>query len=465
MAEPNWKNRTLFHGDNLKFLRAMNSESVDLIATDPPFNKGRDFHATPDSLAAGAKFQDRWSWERDVHEEWTDQIKDDYPRLMEAIESARYAHSDGMGAYMCFMAVRLLAMRRVLKPTGSIYLHCDPTASHYLKATMDAIFGWKKFLGEIIWDKQNGSKSKRKWGNEHEVLLVYAKELGKQTLNVKDPALRKPYADISQQMHFTKKDELGRSYREKRVGEKVYIYYADDGRFIGNLWMDISSMSANSPLFKTRYTGHATPKPIPLYERIIKASTKEGDIVLDPFAGCATTCVAADRLGRDWVGIDIWEKAYEMVQTRLENEVGPFGDITFTDQLPDRTDDGDTAAPFLRVKQRVREPEGPRWTRAQMYEHLLEQDGPKCQGCERTFDDPRYLELDHKTPRSDGGLNHISNRILLCGPCNKLKSNQYTLSGLQRQNKKLGYMAGSGGEHPIMKDIRVRREKAPKLFD
>ena len=125
----NWQNRTLFHGDNLKFLRAMNSESVDLIATDPPFNKGRDFHATPDSLAAGARFQDRWSWERDVHESWVDQITDDYPRLMEAIESARYAHSDGMGAYMCFMAVRLLAMRRVLRPTGSIYLHCDSTAS------------------------------------------------------------------------------------------------------------------------------------------------------------------------------------------------------------------------------------------------------------------------------------------------------------------------------------------------
>ena len=200
-------------------------------------------------------------------------------------------------------------------------------------------------------------------------------------------------------------------------------------------------MSANSPLFKKRYTGHATPKPIPLYERIIKASTKEGDMVLDPFAGCATTCVAADRLGRDWVGIDIWEKAYEMVKTRLENEVGPFGDITFTNQLPERTDDGDTASPFLRVKQRVKEPEGPRWTRAQMYEHLLEQDGPRCQGCERSFDDPRYLELDHNIPRSDGGINHVTNRILLCGPCNKLKSNIYTLSGLRRENKKRGYMA------------------------
>ena len=109
-------------------MRAMNSESVDLIATDPPFNKGRDFHATPDSLAKGAKFQDRWSWEQDVHQEWVDQLTDDYPPLMEAIESARYAHSDGMGAYMCFMAVRLLEMKRLLKPTGSIFLHCDPTA-------------------------------------------------------------------------------------------------------------------------------------------------------------------------------------------------------------------------------------------------------------------------------------------------------------------------------------------------
>ena len=137
MGTPNWSNRTLFHGDNLKFLRGMNSESVDLIATDPPFNKSRDFHATPDSLAAGASFQDRWSWEKDTHQDWVDQITDDYPRLMEAIESARYAHSDGMGAFMCFMAVRLLEMHRILRSAGSIYLHCDPTASHYLKAVMD----------------------------------------------------------------------------------------------------------------------------------------------------------------------------------------------------------------------------------------------------------------------------------------------------------------------------------------
>ena len=175
-GEPNWHNRTLFHGDNLPFLRAMNSETVDLIATDPPFNKGRDFHATPDSLAAGAKFQDRWSWEQDVHQEWVDQITDDYPKLMEAIESARYAHSDGMGAFMCFMAVRLLEMHRLLHPAGSIYLHCDPTASHYLKAVMDAIFGYKRFINEIIWCyKSGGASPKRHFSKKHDIILWYTK--------------------------------------------------------------------------------------------------------------------------------------------------------------------------------------------------------------------------------------------------------------------------------------------------
>ena len=138
--------------------------------------------------------------------------------------------------------------------------------------------------------------------------------------------------------------------------------------------------------------------------------------------------------------MDIWDKAHEVVVERLRNEVGLFGDVTFTAEPPERTDYGETASPFLRVKERINEPEGPKMSRAEMYEFLLTQHGAKCQGCDHTFDDPRYLELDHNTPRSDGGLNHISNRVLLCGPCNRLKSNQYTLSGLRRQNKKQGYM-------------------------
>ncbi len=117
--------------------------------------------------------------------------------------------------------------------------------------------------------------------------------------------------------------------------------------------------------------------------------------------------------------------------------------MRFTADLPVRTDAGEDAAPFLRVKEIIREPEGRKMSRAEMYDFLLTHYGPKCQGCDRVFDDPRYLELDHNTPRSDGGLNHISNRILLCGPCNRAKSNQYTLSGLRRLNKKNGWLAKS----------------------
>ncbi|WP_306699450.1 HNH endonuclease [Thioalkalivibrio sp. HK1] len=116
------------------------------------------------------------------------------------------------------------------------------------------------------------------------------------------------------------------------------------------------------------------------------------------------------------------------------------GSIITSSTPPIRTDDGETAAPYLRAKVRVHEPKGDRMSRSEMYDHLIEQYGSVCQGCDRKFDDPRYLELDHNTPRADGGINHISNRILLCGPCNRLKSNTYTLSGLRKENKKRGYM-------------------------
>ena len=429
----NWRNRTLFHGDNLGFLRAMNSESVALIATDPPFNKGRDFHATPDSLAAGARFQDRWSWERDVHEEWTDQITDDHPKLMEAIESARYAHSDGMGAFMCFMAVRLLAMHRILKPTGSIYLHCDPTASHYLKAVMDAIFGWRNFRNEIVWCYTGPSNTLRWFPRKHDTVLFYAMGEGS-TFNRDE--IRVPYEKLNTQ-HAEQGG--GGGIGGRLTSENVSAYIAK-GKVPEDYWHERTDGMTPVGRSPTERLGYPTQKPLALYERMIRASSNEGDIVCDPFAGCATTLVAAERLGRQWVGMDIWERAHEVVVDRLQGETGLLGEVHYETALPNRTDDGETAAPFLRVKQRVKEPDGPRWTRAEMYAHLLEQNGPRCQGCDRSFDDPRYLELDHNTPRSDGGLNHISNRILLCGPCNRLKSNTFTLSGLRRENRKRGYM-------------------------
>ena len=427
MSELNCKNRTLFHGDNLKFLRALNSESVDLIATDPPFNKGKDFHATPDSLAAGAKFQDRWSWERDVHEEWLDQITDDHPDLMAVIQNSRKTYGDDMGAFLCFMAVRLLAMRRVLKPTGSIYLHCDPTASHYLKMIMDAVFGKKQFRNEIVWGyPASPSRSTRDFPRKHDIVLRYVIS---NDFVFNSDAVRVPYSEAS--MHRIK---YAANASTVMSGTKIKLH--EKGKVPPTLWSDIPQAYRK----RQEATGFPTQKPLALYERMIQASSDRGGVVLDPFCGCATTLVAAERLGRQWVGIDIWQGAHEIVVDRLEREVGIFAKVTYTKDVPVRTDSGETDAPYLRVKERVKEPEGARMSRAEMYDFLLTQYGSKCQGCDRDFDDQRYLELDHNTPRADGGINHISNRILLCSPCNRLKSNTLTLSGLRRENKKQGFM-------------------------
>lgn len=175
MATPNFTNRTLYHRDNLDVMRAMNSGTVHLIATDPPFNKNRDFHSTPDSLAAGGGFQDRWSWERDVHQAWLDQIKDDWPAVDAVIEAAKISYGSDMAAFLAFMAVRLLEMQRVLRDDGSIYLHCDPTAAAYLKALMDAVFGRQRFRNEIVWQRTESHNTANRYGNIADIILFYAK--------------------------------------------------------------------------------------------------------------------------------------------------------------------------------------------------------------------------------------------------------------------------------------------------
>ena len=437
------KNRTLLHGDNLDMLRGIDSETIHLIATDPPFNKGRDFHATPDSLASGASFQDRWSWDDDVHQEWLDQLEDDWPDVLYVIEGSRKSYGDDMGAFLCFVGVRLLEMRRILRHDGSIYLHCDPTASHYLKELMDAVFGRKNFLNELIWYYRGAGVPKLQYAKRHDVLLWYAKQAGKHYFNP-DPA-RQPYAEatVKRFQHYIGNVRGGRDYGQQTLNNQ--------GKHPDDVFSDIQPIAPSA----NERTGYPTQKPIPLLERIIGTSSKEGDIVLDPFCGCATTLIAAEKLKRKWIGIDIWDKAHQIVMKRLKTEchlADPDdkrddiliieGMIAYKTVPPERTDDGEMAAPRLTTIQRVHEPPGSKMTRVQMYEYLLEQKGKVCQGCKRRFDDPRYLELDHNTPRSDGGLNHISNRILLCGPCNRLKSNMLTLSGLRRENRKLGYMVG-----------------------
>ena len=448
----------------------MNSETVDLIATDPPFNKGRDFHTLPDQLGrGGGSFQDRWSWDQDVHPIWVDQITDDYPKLIEAIESARYAHSDSMGAYMCFMAVRIIEMHRILKPTGSLFLHCDPTASHYLKATLDAIFGYKNFRNEIVWCYTDpaGRRNSGYYKRTHDLIFWYTKDFQNCKIGeihlapLSESTLKRygPYFDANGQITYDhlKKTNPGVFASLKGRPEDLSEVWMDKnkGTTGPDWWVDFTPIRRKGGKQRAREP-HLWPtqKPLELYARLITSATNQGDMVLDPFAGCATTCVAAEQQNRQWVGIDIWEKTYEIVLDRMEH-AGLTSDSgeSLSDQarlfaesfhwrndVPVRDDNGEEAASFLQVAVRYPEPDGPAMTRVDMYEHLIQQNGQKCQGCNREFDDKRYLELDHNTPRSDGGMNHITNRVLLCGPCNKLKSNTYTLSGLIKENRRLGYM-------------------------
>ncbi|MCY4465768.1 MAG: DNA methyltransferase [Chloroflexi bacterium] len=444
MAEPNFKNRTLYHGDNLEFLRGMNSETVHLIATDPPFNKNKDFHATPDSLAAGAKFQDRWSWERDVHEEWTDQIIDDWPAVWEVITAARAAYGDDMGAFLCWLGVRLMEMHRILREDGSLYLHIDHTAHAYVKSLLDAIFGWKQFRNEIVWCYTGPSNTKRWYPKKHDTILYYSK--GKNWTFNRDE-IRVPYsADYVQR--FKKRYNEGKDKSTIFAGGHNTERNQELAR-LGKLpedWWDNFSPVGRS---KVENTGYPTQKPLALYERIIKASSNKGDFVLDPFCGCATTPIAAERLDRQWVGMDIWDGARDIVLERLRDygliEESQLQNWQLSEAIhyattpPLRTDHRDVAAAPLQLKAPPQVLPWQRLTRKQMVTVLIDAQGSEggviCAGCGRVLE-ADFMQLDHVHPKAEGGENHIMNRILLCGPCNRRKRNYFTLTGLWRENKK-----------------------------
>ena len=441
-ADMNFENRTIFHADNLPVLRGMNSATIDLIATDPPFNKGRDFRAAPESLATGARFQDRWTWNDDVEGAWVDQIKDETPAVWSVIEFARHSYGDDMGAFLAFMGVRLMEMHRVLKPTGSIYLHCDPTASHYLKALMDAIFGKRNFRNELIWWYKNASRGKKRFANSHDVIFWFSRSRANYRFNRDDVLI--PFESKMTEWRYSKGGQAGREMPKGKTPDDVIL------------------MPSLNTMDKER-VGYPTQKPLALYELIVKASSKPGDIVLDPFAGCATTPIAAERLGRRWVGIDIWEKAHETVMYRLrqENLATPegvyfdeenrqlltLGDVHYTTRLPERTDGGDAATPNLPAKYRRLMPKA-KWqrkSREEMVEILAEAQGlgtdglVACAGCGRALES-EFFHLDHRMPRADGGEHWITNRVLLCAPCNGRKGDKFTLRGLWRENKRNGWM-------------------------
>ncbi|MDE0230641.1 MAG: DNA methyltransferase [bacterium] len=377
----NWVNKTVWTGDNIDVMRGMNSETVDLLYLDPPFNSKADYAAPIGSAAAGAAFKDTWTL-TDLDIEWIDLIEDKHPALWRVLLAAM-TPSDK--SYLVYMAIRLLEMRRLLKPTGSIYLHCDPTMSHYLKLLMDAIYGRGNFRNEIIWAYHAGGASRRYFPRKHDVLLLYGKDAKK---SFHQPLRGIPYRDIYAY------DKAGKIQTDKG--------YHPDGKMVPD-WWEISLISSVS---KER-TGYPTQKPLALLNQVIKASSKPGDVVLDPFCGCATTMVAADDHARQWIGIDISPKAAELVVHRVQERQGLFRDITHRTDVPQRTDLGPLpAAGSLENRH-----------------HLYGVQGGHCAGCGEHFK-IHHLEVDHIIARTKGGTDHLDNLQLLCGHCNRVKGNR-----------------------------------------
>ncbi|MDE0067699.1 MAG: DNA methyltransferase [Acidimicrobiaceae bacterium] len=378
----------------------MNSETVDLIYLDPPFNSNANYAAPIGSVAAGAEFKDTWTLS-DIDVEWINLMEAREPSLYRVLLSAM---RDSDKSYLAYMAVRLLEMRRLLKETGSIYLHCDPTMSHYLKLVMDAIFGRDAFRREIVWNLQTSSGFKSQvngFVRGHDVILYYGRAgfiFNKQYLPHKE----------AYKARFRKKDGDGRFYRDDRSGGRRQYLDQTRGVMLTDVWSDI--MSFQQAATSAEIVGYPTQKPLALLERIIAASSNEGDVVLDPFAGCATTCVAAEKLDREWVGIDLSPKAAELVNERLRGEMGDLfhhAYVTSRADIPPRTDLGNLQ----------------RYNSAFNKNFLYGEQSGDCAGC-RTHFEKRHLEVDHIIARAKGGTDHLDNLQLLCGHCNAVKGDR-----------------------------------------
>ena len=475
-GKPNWANRTLWTGDNLDILRGMNSATVDLIYLDPPFNSNQDYAAPVGSKAAGAAFKDTWTLS-DLDVAWMGLIAEEEPAIAYLLDTSGLTHSKGMQSYLTMMAIRLLEMRRVLTPTGSVYLHCDPTASHYLKALMDAILGQDSFRSDISWKRTSAhsdtKQGRRQHGRIHDVLLYYTvgsswtwnpiytdydedyvrafyrhEEEGTGKLYRKDNlTAARPGGDTSYEWRVKRPVDgdweadpsgewmqpcNGWEYRgvppyngrywaysqEKMRGfaEQGRLIYAKSGmpnykRYLEempgvplqDMWMDVTPT-----LSRKERIGYPTQKPLALLDRIIQASSNPGDVVLDPFCGCATACVAAENLERQWVGIDLSPKAGELINLRLQRTMGSLfhhGFVTSRTDIPQRTD--------------IDAPKNYRQNKHVLYG---QQEG-HCNGCRLHFQF-KTLTVDHVVPVSKGGTDHFENLQLLCSHCNSVKGNR-----------------------------------------
>ncbi len=269
--------------------------SAQIAYLDPPFNIGASF---------GARTRQENGWRA----RGTIAYEDRWP---------------SMESYLAWLEPRIEVARECLAGDGTMWLHLDHRAVHEAKGVCDRVFGRRAFLGEVIWAPGNGARGVRRGpGTTHQTLLLYA--AGRDFVwNARDPGLREPFAATSLSMHFTQSDETGRRYRERTIASRTYRYYADEGRAIGSIWTDCPAMIANTPL-RRESTGYPTQKPLKLLERIVRASSREGARVVDPFCGSGTTLAAAARLGRVFSGADIGALAVETATRRLRAQGASF---------------------------------------------------------------------------------------------------------------------------------------------
>ena len=482
MTKLNLNNRTLAIMDNLPFLRSLNNECIDLIAIDPPFAANETFMGSPKppitdeeiaeekALAKahgvkhdegrGTTVRDIWTWDENVHPDWLRRIEDDYPPVFAVIKGVEAAAAENEAAYVAFMAVRLIECRRILKPTGSLYLHCDPTASHYIKALLDTIFGHENFRNEIIWAYRGGGVPKFDFARKHDVILRYSKT---STVTFNVDAVRVPYSqDTEERLRYKAK-----SFR----GPRTYDTYEQNpgGKHPEDWWVMQPIMPSSG-----ERTGYPTQKPLALYERIIKASSNPGDVVLDIFAGCATTAVAAESLGRYWIACDIAYRSWTMLKRRFVLNGIALSDMTSatTDALdgqqPELTKaksftigpkdlparDDEDPEPFHDLppvkrgqKKSVRSASwSGRIPKDEAKDLLVKKFGPYCWGC--GWEAPKFpngeydlglLEVDHIWARNDqatdsGGSDELYNLALLHATCNRRKGNRLTLEELRQKN-------------------------------
>lgn len=364
---------TLYYGDNLDVLRRyVKDESVDLVYLDPPFNSNANYNvlfAEHDGTRAAAQIQafgDTWTWDESAARSFQDAVEagGKVSQVMQAFRT--FLGENDMLAYLSMMAPRLVELRRVMRLSGSIYLHCDPTASHYLKMLMDAVFGPKNYRNEIIWQRTSSHNDSKKWASVHDTILYYSrtdkpcwnpvftdhdpKYVG-QFYTHKDergvyrhdniilsaamarPNLTYEYKGYTPQWGWrTVKEKLEALDADKRIewskSGRPYLkryLHEQKGNLIKSVISDIPPIGAQA----AERMGYPTQKPVTLLERIINASSNPGDVVLDPFCGCGTAIAAAQQLGRRWIGIDITCLAITLIKHRLNDSFGDSGKQTY----------------------------------------------------------------------------------------------------------------------------------------